>query len=253
MRGEVFRLDGQLALVTGGGTGLGFGICQALVEAGARVVIVSRTEETLRRACGELGKAANYLAHDVRDLASLPALVARVEDQFGPLDILANNAGNFLKKPAVEVTDDELMNLFQTHFFSSYVLSRECGRRMIARRRGSIVMTVSMTALFGIPQVSVYGAAKSALLGLTRALAVEFSPHGVRVNAIAPGWFNTELNRQAFEKDPARLERILARTPLGRVGEPLDVGYAAAYLCSPAAKFVTGVVLPVDGGASIGF
>ena len=253
MRGEVFRLDGQLALVTGGGTGLGFGICQALVEAGARVVIVSRTEETLRRACGELGKAANYLAHDVRDLASLPALVALVEDQFGPLDILANNAGNFLKKPAVEVADDELMNLFQTHFFSSYVLSRECGRRMIARRRGSIVMTVSMTALFGIPQVSVYGAAKSALLGLTRALAVEFSPHGVRVNAIAPGWFNTELNRQAFEKDPARLERILARTPLGRVGEPLDVGYAAVYLCSLAAKFVTGVVLPVDGGASIGF
>lgn len=250
---NAFRLDGQLALVTGGGTGLGFGICQALVEAGARVVLVSRTEETLKRACDRLGKAASYVPNDVRDLPSLPGLVAQVEDRFGPLDILANNAGNLLKKPAIETTDDELMNLFHTHFFSAYILSRECGRRMIERKRGSILMTVSMTALFGVPHVSVYGAAKSALLGLTRALAVEFSPHGVRVNAIAPGWFNTELNRQAFEKDPARLQKILARTPLGRVGEPLDVGYAAVYLCSPAAKFVTGVVLPVDGGASIGF
>jgi NAD(P)-dependent dehydrogenase (short-subunit alcohol dehydrogenase family) len=253
MEQNAFRLDGQLALVTGGGTGLGFGISQALVGAGARVVLVSRTEESLKRACNQLGKAASHIPHDVRNLESLPGLVAQVEDRFGPLDILANNAGNYLKKPAIETTDDELMNLFHTHFFSSYVLSRECGRRMMERKRGSIVMTVSMTALFGIPLVSVYGAAKSALLGLTRALAVEFSPHGVRVNAIAPGWFNTELNRQAFEKDPARLQKILARTPLGRVGEPLDVGYAATYLCSPAAKFVTGIVLPVDGGASIGF
>jgi NAD(P)-dependent dehydrogenase (short-subunit alcohol dehydrogenase family) len=253
MSQDTFQLDGQLALVTGGGTGLGFGICQALVTAGARVVLVSRTEETLKQACDRLGKAASYVPHDVRDLSSLPSFVVQIEDRFGPLDILANNAGNYLKKPAVETTDAELMNLFQTHFFSAYVLSRECGRRMIERKRGSIVMTVSMAALFGIPLVSVYSAAKSALLGLTRALAVEFSPHGVRVNAIAPGWFNTELNRQAFEKDPARLEKILARTPLGRVGEPLDVGHAAVYLCSPAAKFVTGVVLPVDGGASIGF
>ncbi len=248
-----FRLDGQLALVTGGGTGLGFGICQALVEAGARVVMVSRNEETLRRACDQLGKAADYIPHDLRELSSLPGLVARVEDRFGPLDILANNAGNYLKRPATETTDEELLNLFHTHFFSAYVLSRECGRRMVTRKRGSILMTVSMTALFGIPQVSVYGAAKSALLGLTRALTVEFSPHGVRVNAIAPGWFDTALNRQAFDADPARLRKILDRTPLGRVGEPLDVGHAAVYLCSPAARFVTGVVLPVDGGASIGF
>jgi NAD(P)-dependent dehydrogenase (short-subunit alcohol dehydrogenase family) len=253
MSKDPFRLDGQLALVTGGGSGLGLGMCQALVAAGARVMLVGRTEETLVRACEGLGKSAGYVRHDLRDLASLPGLAARVEEQFGPLDILANNAGNYLKKPAVEVADDELMNLFQTHFFSAYVLSRECGRRMIARKRGAILMTASMTALFGIPQVSVYGAAKSALVGLTRALAVEFSPHGVRVNAIAPGWFDTALNRQAFEKDPDRLKKILSRTPMGRVGESLDVGYAAVYLCSPAAKFITGVVLPVDGGASIGF
>jgi NAD(P)-dependent dehydrogenase (short-subunit alcohol dehydrogenase family) len=248
-----FRLDGQLAVISGGGTGLGFGIAQAMAAAGARVVLIGRRENVLQDACEKLGAAAQYVSHDLRELASLPALAARIEERFGPVDILANNAGNYLKKPATEVTDEELMNAFNTHFFSAYVLSREFGRRMIARKRGSIVMTVSMTALFGIPQVSVYGAAKSALLGLTRALCVEMSPHGVRVNAVAPGWFDTALNRQAFDADPARLQKILARTPLARVGEPLDVGYAAVYLSSPAAKFVSGVCLPVDGGASIGF
>ena len=250
---DPFRLDGQLAVITGGGTGLGFGMAQAMVGAGSRVVLIGRREAVLREACETLGTAAHSVSHDVRDLSSLPALTANIEERFGPVDILANNAGSYLKKPATDVADSELLDLFHTHFFSAYVLSREFGRRMVSRKRGSIVMTVSMTALFGIPQVSVYGAAKSALLGLTRALSVELSPHGVRVNAIAPGWFDTALNRQAFESDPARLQKILARTPLGRVGEPLDVGYAAVYLSSAAAKFVSGVCLPVDGGASIGF
>lgn len=199
-----FRLDGQVALVTGGGTGLGYGICQAMTEAGARVVLTGRRED-------------------------------------------------ILKKAAVDTSDADLATVLHTHLFGSYALSRECGRRMMARKRGSILMIVSMTSLFGIPMVSAYGAAKSALLGLTRALAVEFSPHGVRVNAIAPGWFDTALNRQAFEGDPGRLQKILSRTPLGRVGKTLDVGNAAVYLSSPAAGFVTGVCLPVDGGASIGF
>jgi gluconate 5-dehydrogenase len=253
MGSNAFRLDGQLALVTGGGTGLGYGMCQAMVEAGARVVIAGRREEVLRQACEQLGTAAGSIRCDVTDLAGLPGLVEEVQRRFGPLTILINNAGNHLKKPIVDVSDAEAMNVFQTHLISAYALSRECSRRMIARKQGSIIMIASMTALFGIPLVSAYGTAKSGLVGLTRALAVECSPHGVRVNAIAPGWFDTALNRQAFQGDPARLQKILARTPMGRVGEALDVGYAAVYLCSPAAKFVTGVVLPVDGGASIGF
>ncbi len=253
MGANAFRLDGQLALVTGGGTGLGYGMCQAMVEAGARVVIAGRREEVLRQACEQLGNSAGSIRCDVTDLARLPGLVEEVERRFGPLTILVNNAGNHLKKPIVDVSDAEALNVFQTHLFSAYALSRECGRRMIARKQGSIIMIASMTALFGIPLVSAYAAAKSGVVGLTRALATEFSPHGVRVNAIAPGWFDTALNRQAFQGDPARLQKILARTPMGRVGDELDVGYAAVYLCSPAAKFVTGVVLPVDGGASIGF
>jgi gluconate 5-dehydrogenase len=253
MGANAFRLDGQLALVTGGGTGLGYGMCQALVEAGARVVMAGRREEVLRQACDQLGTAAGLIRCDVADLPGLPGRVEEVERRFGPLTILINNAGNHLKKPIVDVSDAEAMKVFQTHLFSAYALSRECGRRMIARKQGTILMIASMTALFGIPLVSAYGTAKSGLVGLTRALATEFSPHGVRVNAIAPGWFDTAMNREAFQGDPARLQKILARTPMGRVGDSLDVGYAAVYLCSPAAKFVTGVVLPVDGGASIGF
>jgi gluconate 5-dehydrogenase len=248
-----FRLDGQTALITGGGTGLGLAMSQALVKAGARVVITGRREEPLRDGCAALGEAATYVRHDVNDTASIPALVEQVEARVGPLDILINNAGVNKKQLAVDTPDADLAAIVQTHLFGSYALSRECGRRMIARGRGSIVMIVSMTALFGVPQVSAYGAAKSALLGLTRLLAVEFGPHNVRVNAIAPGWIDSAMSRKAFEGDPARKQRILSRTPLGRIGDPEDVGDAAVFLCSSAARFITGVVLPVDGGVSVGF
>ncbi len=250
---NVFRLDGELALVTGGGTGLGFGICRALTEAGACVVMTGRREDILTDACKQLGGAASYLLHDVNELPTIPALVERIESRFGPLGILVNNAGNHLKKPAVKTSDADLASILQTHLFGSFALSRECGRRMIAQGRGSIIMIASMAALFGIPQVSAYSAAKSAMVGLTRTLAVEFSPHGVRVNAIAPGWFDTALSRKAFQGDPSRKEKVLVRTPLGSLGDVIDVGYAAVYLSSPAGRFITGVCLPVDGGASIGF
>ena len=124
---------------------------------------------------------------------------------------------------------------------------------MIARGSGSILFLASMASLFGIPQVVAYSAAKSAYVGMVRALATELSPHGVRVNAIAPGWIETEMTRKAMDGDPERKRKILSRTPMGRFGTAEDVGMAAVYLSSPAARFVTGVVLPVDGGASIGF
>jgi gluconate 5-dehydrogenase len=248
-----FRLDGQLALVTGGGAGLGLGISEAMVESGADVVMIGRNESRLSQACDRLGTKAHYAARDITDLPSIPSLVREIESRFGPLDILVNNAGNHLKKPAVDTSNEDLEHVMATHLFASYALSRECGRRMMERRHGSIIMIVSMAALFGIPQVSGYTAAKAGLLGLTRSLATEFSPHGVRVNAIAPGWIDTAMTRRAHLDDPARRTRILERTPMGRLGDPADIGYAAVYLCSEAARFVTGIVLPVDGGASIGF
>jgi NAD(P)-dependent dehydrogenase (short-subunit alcohol dehydrogenase family) len=248
-----FRLDGQLALVTGGGTGLGLAISQALVEAGASVVVTGRRKEKLKAACQRLGNAASYIQHDVTDLTSIPDLVKRIESDIQPLDILVNNAGIHLKKLAVDTTDAELAQIIQTHLFSAFALSREVGRGMMARQNGSVIMILSMAALFGVPQVSGYTAAKSALMGLTHALAIEFSPHNVRVNAIAPGWIETDMSREAMQDDPERLKKVLGRTPMNRMGEPLDIGYAAVYLCSPAAKYVTGIILPVDGGTSIGF
>jgi len=131
--------------------------------------------------------------------------------------ILVNNAGQHLKKPAVDTSDQELSGVLATHVFGSYALSRECGRRMMERGHGAIVLIGSMAALFGIPQVSAYTVAKAGLLGLTRARATEFSPRGVRVNAIAPGWIDTAITRQAHQDDPARRARILTRTPLGRL------------------------------------
>jgi gluconate 5-dehydrogenase len=205
------------------------------------------------KTCEQLGGDSVCIRHDITDLEALSDLVNRVENEIGPLDILVNNAGIHLKKAAVDTLDEELAGMMQTHVFASYALSREFGRKMMERGRGSILMVLSMASLFGIPQVSAYTAAKSAMLGLTRSLAVEFSPHGVRVNAVAPGWIETDMSRKALEGDSERRDKILSRTPLGRLGNPTDIGYAAVYLCSPAADFVTGTVLTVDGGVSVGF
>jgi len=248
-----FRLDHQLAVVTGGGSGLGLAISQAMVDAGAAVVITGRREEKLQTACQQLGSTAHYFQNDVTELECIPGLVERIEHEIQPIDILVNNAGIHLKKLAVDTSDAELAQILQTHLYSSFALSREVGQRMIKRQHGAIIMILSMASLFGIPQVSAYTAAKGALMGLTRALATEFSPHNVRVNAIAPGWIETDMSRKALQNDAERLQKVLTRTPLNRLGEPVDIGYAAVYLSSPAAKYVTGAVLPVDGGTSIGF
>jgi NAD(P)-dependent dehydrogenase (short-subunit alcohol dehydrogenase family) len=190
---------------------------------------------------------------DVTRHAELPKLVQVIKRQYGPVSILVNNAGIHLKKPAVDTTEEEFLQVLQTHVLGAHALTRAVLPDMMARRSGSILFISSMAALFGVPQVIAYSAAKSAFLGMVRSLATEVSPHGVRVNAIAPGWIETEMSRKAVNGDPARRQKIINRTPAGRFGEPEDIGLAAVYLASPAAKFITGAVLPVDGGASIGF
>jgi gluconate 5-dehydrogenase len=193
------------------------------------------------------------IVHDVTRLDSLPRLVAQVEAQAGPLSILVNNAGVHLKKPALATSDQEFTSLVQIHLFAAFGLAREAAKGMLAREKGSILFIASMASLFGIPEITAYSAVKSAVLGLTRTLAVEWSGRGVRVNAVVPGWIDVGMARITLERDPERKARILARTPLGRLGSPEDVGWAAVYLCSPAASFVTGSALVVDGGAAVGF
>jgi NAD(P)-dependent dehydrogenase (short-subunit alcohol dehydrogenase family) len=245
-------LKGKTVLVTGGSSGLGYAIAGAFALQGARVLIAGRNRERLERARGALGGSVVVYPVDLSDVGRIPAFVREVTAA-GEIDVLVNNAGINLKKEALGVSDREYEDVVKTNQTAVFVLSREVGKSMVARRRGSIIMISSMASRYGIPGVVAYAAAKSAVEGMTRSLAVEWSPSGVRVNCIAPGFIDTAMSAKAFENDPSRRDRVLARTPLGRLGEPSDVADAALYLASDQSKFVTGIVLPVDGGNSIGF
>jgi NAD(P)-dependent dehydrogenase (short-subunit alcohol dehydrogenase family) len=250
---SVFSLEREVALITGGGTGIGLAIARAMTSAGARVVLVGRREAELVAACAELGPRASPIVHDVTHLDKAAALVERVAAEAGPITCLVNNAGIHVKKPAVDTTPEEFELVMRTHVFAAHALTRAVAPGMIARKSGNILFTASMASLFGIPLVIAYTAAKAAYAGMVKGYSTEFSPHGVRVNAIAPGWIETEMSRKALAGDPVRRDKILGRTPMGKLGKPADIGWAAVYLASPAAEFVTGVILPVDGGISVGF
>ncbi len=249
----VFSLEGKLALITGGGSGIGFDIARCMVEAGGRVVITGRREEPLREAVTMLGERAHYRVNDVTARDSLNDLVERIETTIGPIDILVNNAGINMKKPALEVTDDDFDRIVHTNLNSVFSLTRACAQRMMDRRSGSILMISSMAAYYGIDRVVAYAASKSAVEGMVKVLASEFSGNGVRVNAIAPGFIETAMSKTAMGGDPDRFARAMRRTPMGKFGQPADIGWAAVFLSSDAAKYITGVSLPVDGGNSIGF
>jgi NAD(P)-dependent dehydrogenase (short-subunit alcohol dehydrogenase family) len=251
---KMFRLDGEVALITGGATGLGFGIARCMVDAGAKVVLVGRRENELTRAVEELGAAATYVQADLTEFARAPEIVRLSALRAGgSISILVNNAGNHLKRAAIDTDVDAFENVMRTHVSAAVNLTRFVLPGMLERAHGNILFTASMASLIGVPLVMAYSAAKSAYLGITRTLAAEVSGRGLRVNAIAPGWIESPMLHQALDNDPTRKAKILGRTPMGGFGQPKDVGWAAVYLCSPAAEFITGILLPVDGGASIGF
>ena len=250
---DPFSLTGQLGLITGGGTGLGLGIARAFVAQGARVVITGRREKLLADAVAQLGPLADYRVHDVTQYDTSEQLIESIEEQHGRLTDLVNNAGNQINRKAEDLTEEELEQVLDVHLIGAFSLSRHAARRMMERGRGSILFIASMASLFGIPNISAYAAAKTAQLGLVRTLATEWSGRGVRINAIAPGWILTAMSRTAFENNPDRKAKVLGRTPMQQLGDPEDIGWTAAFLASPAAKFITGTCIPVDGGASIGF
>ncbi|MDR3435911.1 SDR family oxidoreductase [Telmatospirillum sp.] len=250
---KVFRLDGEIALITGGGSGLGLAMAECMAKAGAKVVIVGRREALLKEACAKIGANAFYEVADITAFDKVEALVERISGRVGPISILVNNAGIHLKKFAVDTTVEAFGELMNTHVLAAHNLCRYVLPGMIKAKHGSILFTASMTSLIGMPQVIAYSAAKSAYVGMVRGLSAEVAEHGVRVNAIAPGWIESPMLRKALSGDENRTNKILSRTPMARFGEPADIGWAAVYLCSPAAKFVTGTLLPIDGGASQGF
>ena len=250
---DVFSLRAEHALITGGGTGIGLAVATAMHAAGARVVLIGRREAELAAAVCGLGERASYVVHDITQFEAAVPLVERITREHGPVTCLVNNAGKHLKKPAIETTPAEFQDVMGTHIFGAHALSQAVIPGMIERKHGNVIFMASMASLFGIPLVVAYAAAKSAMIGMIRTMATELSPHNVRVNAIAPGWIDTAMSRKAFAGDPNRKSKIISRTPMARLGEPDDVGWAAVYLASPAAKFVTGSILPVDGGVSMGF
>lgn len=246
-----FSLAGRLAVITGGGTGIGLGIAMAFVNAGARVVITGRREDVLAKAVSMLGTAASYIRHDVTELPSIPAFVQEIEHNHGPIDILVNNAGKHLKKWSQETTDEEFFEIICTNLLSVFSITRACASGMLHRQRGCVLMISSMTAFFGMDRVSAYGSSKTALTGLINGLVTEYSKCNVRVNAIAPGWIESDIFFNAINADEERKKKIVNRIAMNGFGSPQDIGNAAVFLCSDAARYVTGVVLPVDGGAVV--
>lgn len=250
---NAFDLSNQIALITGGGTGIGLGIARCFVASGARVVLVGRRQAELEEAVAELGPMAAAETGDVTNIGEFPDLVERARRHAGDPTILVNNAGVHLKKPAVDTTPEEVLKVLETHVLGAFELTRLMAPPMLQRGEGSILFIASMASLMGIPLTAAYSLAKSAVTGMVRSMASEFSPQGVRVNAIAPGWIETPMMRKALHNDPRRQDKILGRTLLGKFGQVEDIGWAAVYLSSQAGRFVTGTVLRVDGGASIGF
>ena len=246
-------MQSKTAIVTGGGSGLGLAIAQLFIKKGLRVVIVGRTAQRLHEACEVLGENATHEGCDLSDLNKIPGLINTIEANHGQIDILVNNAGMHLKKPLIEVSDEEYQQVILTNQKSVFSISREVAKHMIDQQSGVILNISSMASQYGIPNVIAYTAAKSAIEGMTRAMAVELSPIGIRVNCIAPGFIYTDMSSKALNNDPERKAKVLGRTPLGTLGKPNDVANAAYFLCSDEAAFITGAVLPVDGGNSIGF
>jgi len=244
-----FRLDGQVAIVTGASRGLGAAMAIGLAEAGADVALVARgnMRET-ERAVQALGRRALTINADLADRTTPDAIIEAVLAEFGRVDILVNNAGIIRRAPVLDYNDEDWDAVIDVNLRSAFALSRRFARELVARKSGGKIINIaSMLSFQGGIRVAAYTAAKSGLLGLTRALANELAPIGINVNAIAPGYMATD-NTQALRDDPTRSREILARIPAGRWGTPDDLKGAVVFLASPAAEYVHGTTLAVDGG-----
>lgn len=245
--------DRKIAIVTGGGSGIGYAIAQKFIENGYLTYITGRNTDKLRAAQAALGDNCRTAGLDMAQLKEIPAFVEGVKAEHGRIDVLVNNAGVNLKKPFLEVTDEDFQGVLLTNLTAVFVLSREVARLMVARGQGSIVHISSMAAHYGIPQVVAYSSAKTGLEGMTRAMAVDLSPMGIRVNCVAPGYITTAMTEKAFDNDPERKRKVLSRTPIGHMGRPADIANAVYFLSTEEAGFITGETIKVDGGNSIGF
>jgi NAD(P)-dependent dehydrogenase (short-subunit alcohol dehydrogenase family) len=248
---DLFRLDGRVALVTGGSKGLGRVISQAFAEAGADVAVVSRTMEDCRKAANEIaestGRRAAAFAVDVTSGDELKRLSAEIEESLGAVDILVNNAGINIRGSIDELCESDFEAVMATNVTAPFLCSKIFGPKMAERGWGRVINLGSIMSVISLPGRAPYASSKAAIMGLTRTLALEWATKGVTVNAICPGPFATEMNKQLLN-DPAKYRDFVSRVPMGRWGELHEIAGAAVFLASDASAFVTGSALFVDGG-----
>jgi len=252
-RVKTFDLSGRAALVTGGNGGIGLGMARGLAQAGAAVAVAGRDEDKNAAAVHELkkmGVTAIAIPANVADETSCRAMVQEAAERLGRLDILVNNAGINVRKAPQDYTLEEWKLVLDTNLTSAFIASQAAYAHMKTAGGGKIVNVGSMMSLFGASFVAPYAASKGGLVQLTKALATAWARDNIQVNAVLPGWIDTALTKQARKDVPGLHERVLARTPAGRWGEPDDLGGIAVFLASSASDFITGAAIPVDGGYS---
>ncbi len=254
MTDALFDLTGQVALVTGTSRGLGQYFARALAKAGADLILTSRRKDDLLPFVGEieaLGRRAVPLALDVRDQQSIEAMAEAAESSFGHVDILINNAGCNVRKPAFEVTWEDWNLILDTNLRGSFFVAQQIARRMARRGYGRIVNIGSVTSVFGYAGLAPYGASRGGIRQLTMSLADDWGKYGITVNCLAPGWFQTAQNRVLYE-DKDWVDYLIDRIPLKRPGAPNDLDGAVIFLASESSRYITGQTLLVDGGISTG-
>ena len=246
----LFDLSGRVAIVTGGNGGVGFGMGRGLAAAGAKIAVAARDEAKSKAALADLGPESCFIPLDVADEASCRAMVAATLDHFGRLDILVNNAGTSVRKPPDAYSAAEWHAVLDTNLTGAFICAQAAYPAMRRRGGGKIINIGSMFSIFGSAYAVPYAVSKGGLVQMTKSLAAAWATDNIQVNAVLPGWIDTELTRDARLQVGGLHERVLARTPAGRWGLPEDLAGIAGFLASAASDFITGAAIPVDGGFS---
>ncbi|WP_134705191.1 2-dehydro-3-deoxy-D-gluconate 5-dehydrogenase KduD [Ammoniphilus sp. YIM 78166] len=244
-----FNLQGQVAVVTGGTRGLGKAMALALAEAGADIALIQRTEtdRSTKEEVEALGRRCEIVLCDLADIQQVKQVMEKVEEKFGKIDILVNNGGIQRRSPAVDFSEEDWDSVLDVNLKSVFILCQQAGKRMLKQGRGKIINIASLLSFQGGITVPAYAAAKGGVAQLTKALANEWAAHGVNVNALAPGYMDTEMN-DGLKQNETRSRQILERIPAARWGKPEDMKGAVIFLASPASDYIHGQVLAIDGG-----